>query len=183
MGLTDSSLLKTALQVSPFCFPSGSPGPSIPECSTELREQLEDLQETEISFVSTSLFRRKRAALGVMENCRGYVVPSCAGNGGTGWCESTRAGADLLNPPLVRESSTRFVPGTAPALSDICCPNCLKLGKREAKQRHSSFRRAQSGSDGRDKAGTARLILLCLQQRVNTHRSSCFNVRSWLGQA
>ncbi|XP_074422292.1 putative PIP5K1A and PSMD4-like protein [Larus michahellis] len=29
---------------------SGSPGPSIPECSTELREQLEDLQETEISF-------------------------------------------------------------------------------------------------------------------------------------
>ncbi|KAM4644599.1 phosphatidylinositol 4-phosphate 5-kinase type-1 alpha isoform 2-T2 [Amazona ochrocephala] len=29
---------------------SGSPGPSIPECSAELREQLEDLQETEISF-------------------------------------------------------------------------------------------------------------------------------------
>ncbi|XP_025939457.1 phosphatidylinositol 4-phosphate 5-kinase type-1 alpha isoform X5 [Apteryx rowi] len=34
----------------PFCFPSGSPGPSIPECSSELREQFEDLQETEISF-------------------------------------------------------------------------------------------------------------------------------------
>ncbi|XP_010075493.1 PREDICTED: phosphatidylinositol 4-phosphate 5-kinase type-1 alpha-like, partial [Pterocles gutturalis] len=29
---------------------SGSPGPSIPEHSAELREQLEDLQETEISF-------------------------------------------------------------------------------------------------------------------------------------
>ncbi|XP_042641502.1 phosphatidylinositol 4-phosphate 5-kinase type-1 alpha isoform X1 [Tyto alba] len=29
---------------------SGSPGPSIPERSAELREQLEDLQETEISF-------------------------------------------------------------------------------------------------------------------------------------
>ncbi|XP_009465378.1 PREDICTED: phosphatidylinositol 4-phosphate 5-kinase type-1 alpha [Nipponia nippon] len=31
-------------------LPSGSPGPSIPERSAELREQLEDLQETEISF-------------------------------------------------------------------------------------------------------------------------------------
>ncbi|XP_069651595.1 putative PIP5K1A and PSMD4-like protein [Haliaeetus albicilla] len=30
---------------------SGSPGPSVPEHSAELREQLEDLQETEISFV------------------------------------------------------------------------------------------------------------------------------------
>ncbi|XP_074895429.1 putative PIP5K1A and PSMD4-like protein [Buteo buteo] len=33
---------------------SGSPGPSVPEHSAELREQLEDLQETEISFPGES---------------------------------------------------------------------------------------------------------------------------------
>lgn len=75
MRLIDSSLLKTALQVFPFCFPSGSPGPSVPEHSAELREQLEDLQETEISFVSTSLFRRKSAALEVDGELRGLCGP------------------------------------------------------------------------------------------------------------
>lgn len=70
-----------------------------------------------------------------------------------GMCESTRAGADVLHPLLVCESSARLVLGTVPALGDICCPNRLKLGKREAKQRHSSLLRAQSGSDGRDKTG------------------------------
>ncbi|XP_064494415.1 putative PIP5K1A and PSMD4-like protein [Pseudopipra pipra] len=34
---------------------SGSPGPSIPERSLELREQLQDLQETEISFVRAKM--------------------------------------------------------------------------------------------------------------------------------
>jgi len=75
MRLIDSSVLKTALQVSPFCFPSGSPGPSVPECSMELREQLEDLQETEISFVSTPLFRRKRGAPEVGGGLQGLGGP------------------------------------------------------------------------------------------------------------
>lgn len=35
-----------------MCFPSGSPGPSLPERTAELKEQFEDLPETEISFVS-----------------------------------------------------------------------------------------------------------------------------------
>ncbi|XP_074784900.1 putative PIP5K1A and PSMD4-like protein [Athene noctua] len=46
----DSSA-KDLTRTAPGIFlPSGSPGPSIPERSAELREQLEDLQETEISF-------------------------------------------------------------------------------------------------------------------------------------
>ncbi|XP_068271254.1 putative PIP5K1A and PSMD4-like protein [Nyctibius grandis] len=46
----DSSAKDLARTAPGILLSSGSPGPSIPERSTELREQLEDLQETEISF-------------------------------------------------------------------------------------------------------------------------------------
>ncbi|KAM6112681.1 phosphatidylinositol 4-phosphate 5-kinase type-1 alpha isoform 1-T1 [Phoenicopterus ruber ruber] len=86
---------------------SGSPGPSIPERSAELREQLEDLQETEISFVSTSLFRRKRAALEVGGESRGvtWSLAVLGTRAPSGTRESTGAGADVLHPPPARESS------------------------------------------------------------------------------
>ncbi|CAM9125889.1 unnamed protein product [Bubo scandiacus] len=46
----DSSAKDLARTAPGIFLSSGSPGPSIPERSAELREQLEDLQETEISF-------------------------------------------------------------------------------------------------------------------------------------
>ncbi|XP_037226616.1 phosphatidylinositol 4-phosphate 5-kinase type-1 alpha isoform X2 [Falco rusticolus] len=48
----DSSAKDLTRTAPGICLSSGSPGPSILERSAELREQLEDLQETEISFLS-----------------------------------------------------------------------------------------------------------------------------------
>ncbi|KAK2525078.1 Pip5k1a [Columba guinea] len=61
----DSSA-KDVPRTAPGTFtPSGSPGPSLPERAAELREQLEDLQETEISFSqsASALLDRTRAGL------------------------------------------------------------------------------------------------------------------------
>ncbi|XP_068518676.1 putative PIP5K1A and PSMD4-like protein [Anas acuta] len=46
----DSSAKDLTRAATGIFLPSGSPGPSVPEHSSELREQFEDLQETEISF-------------------------------------------------------------------------------------------------------------------------------------
>lgn len=74
--------------------------------------------------MSTSLFRRKRAALEVDGELRGLCGSLLVLGTRTlsGMCESTRAGADVLHPPLVCEGSACLVLGTVCALSDNLLP-------------------------------------------------------------